>query len=174
MFKFTYDHYFHKMINKLRDHKNFVVKKTKNHATIILSKNFCAEMEICPRCFGFRACGCGGSSSGIKRQEGWHSTAATAQSWRASLAPSGRRASLLPSGRAGLRRGEGSPAAASPRREASRHGRSSLARGERGLTAWPISSLARGERGLATLPCEASLGAANPARGTNRAAARAV
>ena len=81
MFKFTYDHYFHKMINKLRDHKNFVVKKTKNHATILLSKKFCAEMEICPLCFGFRACGCGGSSSGIKRQ----APTVSASSYRARL-----------------------------------------------------------------------------------------
>lgn len=85
MFKFTYDRYFHKMVNELRDHKTFMVKKTRNHASIILSKSFCAEMEVCARCFGFRtcgrSCGAGGSSSGIKRQ----APTVSASSYRARL-----------------------------------------------------------------------------------------
>ena len=48
-FKFTYNHQFNKkMINKLRDQKHFKIKKSKNEATIVLSLNFCTEMDLCP------------------------------------------------------------------------------------------------------------------------------
>lgn len=62
-FKFTYTSTFNRMLHTLRDYKNVKSKGTTNAMTVILSRSFCKEFNICTACFGYNTVtdkGCAG------------------------------------------------------------------------------------------------------------------
>jgi len=99
-FKFTYTPGFNRMLHTMRDYKSVKTKGTDNAMTIVLSRSFCKEFNLCPGCYGYNTMtdhgctGCDNGGTGGKRKE----PPVSASAYRARLMAKQARATAAPSG----------------------------------------------------------------------------